>query len=171
LLSHQRIAAPLRLRTRLHSRMHGGISITGHLDSLIQDLRYSLRFLLRARTFTATVLVTLANEYRDHGRCVHDYRGFVASSAASPIPRATLHPSRSWKNAPCGVHKLNPARAQDVQPPEKTRAAPPAAGLNKRTLHAGTAIVYVADWRRSSHDPSPLIERWSTATVPDAAPV
>ena len=36
------------------------MSASHHLEPLIQDLRYSLRFLLRARTFTATVLVTLA---------------------------------------------------------------------------------------------------------------
>ena len=34
--------------------------LTGHLETLIQDLRYSIRILLRARVFTASVLVMLA---------------------------------------------------------------------------------------------------------------
>jgi predicted permease len=34
--------------------------LTDHLETLIQDLRYSLRILLRARVFTASVLVMLA---------------------------------------------------------------------------------------------------------------
>ena len=34
--------------------------LTGHLETLIQDLRYSLRILLRAPVFTASVLVMLA---------------------------------------------------------------------------------------------------------------
>jgi predicted permease len=34
--------------------------LTRHLETLIQDLRYSIRILLRARVFTASVLVTLA---------------------------------------------------------------------------------------------------------------
>ena len=31
-----------------------------HVEALIQDLRFGIRFLLRARTFTATVFVVLA---------------------------------------------------------------------------------------------------------------
>jgi putative ABC transport system permease protein len=34
--------------------------LTGHLEALIQDLRYNIRILLRARVFTASVLVMLA---------------------------------------------------------------------------------------------------------------
>jgi putative ABC transport system permease protein len=34
--------------------------VRGHFEALIQDLRYSIRVLLRERVFTATVLVMLA---------------------------------------------------------------------------------------------------------------
>lgn len=36
------------------------MSVGRHIEALIQDLRFTIRFLLRARAFTATVLVTLA---------------------------------------------------------------------------------------------------------------
>lgn len=36
------------------------MSVSDHLETLIRDLRYSVRLLVRARTFTITVLVTLA---------------------------------------------------------------------------------------------------------------
>jgi hypothetical protein len=62
-----------------------------HAEALIQDLRYSIRFLLRARTFTATVPgrnVNLNPSYYSHGFYEHLrasrplFRNLIASSTA-----------------------------------------------------------------------------------------
>ena len=123
--------APSKTIENLPTTFEVSMRVGRHVEALIQDLRFSIRLLLRERAFTVAVLVTLALEHWFDDRGVHPGRRPAASASAGQLPGKTLQhlrarekrrpqslgTTRTGSTSICGPRVLSSATCWRRRPP------------------------------------------------------